>query len=227
MRRSALAPTWDVPGLPRVCDEIVYPHVFGTADREVGGVLVGCISDTGGLPLVTGAIEALHADERRSALTFTQEAWEHVHRRLETDFHHDDQIVGWYHSHPGFGIFLSDDDLFIHRHFFSGPSQIALVVDPLEGTEGVFVWDGDEIVALPLRSTAAPWSGLAPRGAPEQPAERVSVYRHREPYPVVVLALALILGALIGFGAWNLASGGSPRAAEATPTPAHARAATR
>ncbi len=27
-------------------------------------------------------------------------------------------IVGWYHTHPSFGIFLSHHDLFIHQNFF-------------------------------------------------------------------------------------------------------------
>jgi len=35
----------------------------------------------------------------------------------------DKKIVGWYHSHPGFGIFLSEYDLFIHRNFFTAPGR--------------------------------------------------------------------------------------------------------
>ena len=52
----------------------------------------------------------------------------------------DRDIVGWYHSHPNFGIFLSDRDCFIQEHFFNGPGQIAYVVDPVNGVEGVFAW---------------------------------------------------------------------------------------
>ena len=70
-----------------------------------------------------------------------------MHEALERDFP-DEQIVGWYHSHPGFGIFLSGHDLFIHENFFSGPSQIAYVVDPHAGTEGVFGWREGKIVVL-------------------------------------------------------------------------------
>ena len=52
----------------------------------------------------------------------------------------DKRIVGWYHSHPDFGIFLSDRDCFIHEHFFSGAGQVAYVVDPVRDLEGVFSW---------------------------------------------------------------------------------------
>ncbi|MCA9079908.1 MAG: hypothetical protein KDA58_05085, partial [Planctomycetaceae bacterium] len=43
-------------------------------------------------------------------------------------------------SHPDFGIFLSDRDVFIQQHFFSGAGQIAYVVDPVRHLEGVFEW---------------------------------------------------------------------------------------
>src|SRR5205823_14556508 len=53
-------------------------------------------------------------------------------------------IVGWYHTHPDFGIFLSGHDLFIHQHFFNQPLQVAYVVDPIRQTRGFFQWrDGD------------------------------------------------------------------------------------
>ena len=57
-------------------------------------------------------------------------------------------IVGWYHSHPGFGIFLSEHDRFIHRHFFGEPGQIALVIDPLAHVEGLFAWVGHELTMV-------------------------------------------------------------------------------
>src|SRR4051812_28892649 len=111
----------EISGLRQV-GEVIYHHVFSNDDREVGGVLIGRSPRHGTLPLITGAIPALKADEQRATLTFTQDAWEHVHRTLEAEYPEEDQIVGWYHSHPGFGIFLSDHDLFIHHNFFSGES---------------------------------------------------------------------------------------------------------
>lgn len=132
-----------IAGLREATRDIVHPHVFENADREVGGVLVGRVPG----PVIAGAIPALYADERRAALTFTQDAWEHVHKVLDHRYP-GEQIVGWYHSHPGFGIFLSEHDLFIHRNFFGGDSQIALVVDPLARTEGVFAWVEGEIAPL-------------------------------------------------------------------------------
>jgi proteasome lid subunit RPN8/RPN11 len=193
----------DLPGLRHVCEGVVYPHVFDNADREVGGVLVGRTAADGGLPLITGAIEALSADERRATLTFTQDAWEHVHRTLDAEYPPDEQIVGWYHSHPGFGIFLSEHDLFIHRNFFDGRSQVALVVDPLAGTEGVFAWHGDDVAKWFERPTPQGWEGLG--GAPVDGGGGSA----HAAYPVVALIVAAILGIAGGFGAGRTLFGGS------------------
>ena len=51
--------------------------------------------------------------------------------------------MGWYHTHPDFGIFLSSHDLFIHRNFFDQPLQVAYVVDPIRQTRGFFRWKDD------------------------------------------------------------------------------------
>ena len=39
-------------------------------------------------------------------------------REIEANFP-TESLVGWQHTHPGFGIFLSGYDLFIHRNFFA------------------------------------------------------------------------------------------------------------
>lgn len=41
------------------------------------------------------------------------------------------RIVGWWHSHPNFGCFLSGTDLHTQEVFFPEPYQVALVVDPI------------------------------------------------------------------------------------------------
>jgi proteasome lid subunit RPN8/RPN11 len=204
----------EIAGLRAASEAVIYRHIFGSADREVGGILVGRTAADGGLPLVTGAIPAISADEQRATLTFTQETWAHVHRTLEREFPPDEQIVGWYHSHPGFGVFLSGHDLFIHEHFFSAPSQIAVVVDPRAQREGVFAWRGPQLTALFERATPSGW--IASPSA-RQPGvyddERGLLHRHpadpaREDYPLVALVIAAIVGVAIGFGLWSLAEGG-------------------
>jgi proteasome lid subunit RPN8/RPN11 len=161
----------DVPGLDERLRQKVYDHVFANLDHEVGGVLVGNLGN-GELPEIADAIAALEAEGRRASVTFTHEAWASIHTTLENDFPGCD-IVGWYHSHPGFGIFLSDYDLFIHHNFFSHPRQIAYVVDPQGGTEGVFRWQRGRIEKHFEAKTTRPGSAEQPLGLTDESPRRV------------------------------------------------------
>src|SRR5205085_10685180 len=79
------------------------------------------------------------AGSSAAQVRFTAETWKHIQGVMEKE-HPQQRIVGWYHTHPGFGIFLSDMDLFIHGNFFNLPWQVAFVYDPANGEEGMFVW---------------------------------------------------------------------------------------
>ena len=117
-------------------------HRHGLAqDVEVCGVLVGNIyRDVSGPWLyIENAVEGDHAAERAAQVTFTAETWAHIQAIMDKE-HPDKRILGWYHTHPGFGIFLSEMDLFIQENFFPLPWQAALVYDPKAGEEGLFVW---------------------------------------------------------------------------------------
>jgi proteasome lid subunit RPN8/RPN11 len=114
--------------------------------REIGGVLVGeVLRDEAGPYLhVDATIDALHAEEKGAELTFTHATWEHIHKTMDSE-QSGKKLVGWYHTHPGFGIFLSDRDQFIHRSFFNLPFQVALVYDPRSREHGVFGWRDNEV----------------------------------------------------------------------------------
>ena len=125
----------------KVLDEI-HAHGRSAPDVEVCGVLLGNVHrDGGGAPYlwIDASIRGNHAAGKAAQVTFTSETWNHINDEKDRD-HPDKRIVGWYHTHPGFGIFLSDMDVFIQRHFFPEPWQVAFVYDPRGGDEGLFVW---------------------------------------------------------------------------------------
>jgi proteasome lid subunit RPN8/RPN11 len=185
MPATAPLPRWH----RRVRDQ-VYDHVFGHPEGEVGGVLVGRTDDDGHT-IITAAIAALRADGQRASLTFTHDAWSEVHEVMDRKYP-DQKIVGWYHSHPGFGIFLSDHDLFIHRNFFGDVHQVAFVVDPLAGMQGTFGWSRGEVVKFREGPTRRPALVSAP----------ASDHRPRRPVfsRLRVVLVLVALGALIGVG---------------------------
>ena len=96
---------------------------------------------------MTEARPATLAQGDLGQLTFGHEAWQEVLQE-QCEGH---RVVGWYHSHPGFGVFLSEQDKFIQRHFFDQPWQVALVLDPVQGVWGLYGWGAGEIV---------PWRGF-------------------------------------------------------------------
>lgn len=194
----------------------------GGADtsREVGGVLVGraCRDAGGAYVRVEATIDALHAEEKGTELTFTHATWDYVHKELEQK-HRGASIVGWYHTHPGFGIFLSDRDEFIHRSFFNLAFQVALVFDPLSREHGVFAWRDNEPVrvrrwwvggresiwdgAHPPRGVAAPKAPPKEDGAVEAPNRTETSAGSPDFFSLGLGALfVLVLG---GFGGWWLA----------------------
>lgn len=113
-------------------------HAKESLEVEVCGVLAGelCEDDEGPFVHVLAAIPGTAASEASTHVTFTQATWNSIHQTLERDYPNL-KIVGWYHTHPGFGVEFSEMDLFIQQNFFSGPGQIAMVTDPLSGAVAI------------------------------------------------------------------------------------------
>lgn len=120
-------------------------HARTSMKAEVCGVLIGNTDHE--RMTVEACIAGINAAQGGAHVTFTQDTWEHIYKIKDKEYP-DDKIVGWYHSHPGFGVFLSEHDLFIQQNFFSNPQQVAWVYDPHTDEEGCFGWIGGNIEKL-------------------------------------------------------------------------------
>lgn len=122
----------------RISDEVmsgIESHSYSLLTAEVGGMLMGRVE--GLLTHIVGFIPALSASAEQVTLTFTHDVWEDILKLARSEFP-EESIVGWYHTHPTFGVFLSDYDLFIQENFFSAKGHLALVIDPIQGIYGWF-----------------------------------------------------------------------------------------
>ncbi len=128
--------------------EAIIDSLPGQQRVEVGGLLVGgeCEDEAGLYLLITGAIAAHAAASTAVSVTFGHDTWDQLLAE-KAGRYPDEAVVGWYHSHPGLGVFLSEQDLFIHRSFFADATHVALVVDPADFRWGIFYWQGQELVA--------------------------------------------------------------------------------
>jgi proteasome lid subunit RPN8/RPN11 len=129
--------------LDRLTADAIERHALRDTSVELGGILLGkeCVDDETGEPYVwvTKSLEAKHYENTQASFTYTHDSWEEITRERDK-LHPDLDVVGWYHTHPDFGIFLSGHDLFIHHHFFAQPLQVAYVVDPIRQHRGFFRW---------------------------------------------------------------------------------------
>lgn len=117
-------------------------HASSDTSVELGGVLLGGhYEDDQGQPFVviTDCLRAQHYESTKGSFKFTHETWETITRQRD-EFPEELQMVGWYHTHPGWGVFLSGMDLFICENFFDKPLDVAYVVDPCRGDRGMFQW---------------------------------------------------------------------------------------
>jgi proteasome lid subunit RPN8/RPN11 len=110
-------------------------HCFSRTDVEVGGFLLGVYNSQSAT--VTHVLPAKHTAQGQTQLTFTHQSWDAVYAEMK-EIGDDPQLVGWYHSHPNFGVFLSEYDEFIQTNFFGSDGQVTIVVDPVRGKRGWF-----------------------------------------------------------------------------------------
>ena len=174
-------------------------HCFSETQVEVGGFLVGKIE--GEHTNVLAALPSLKAVSTQVNLTITHEAWSDALSDVEKNYS-GMNIVGWYHSHPGFGLFLSEYDSFIQENFFVDPNHVALVVDPLEGSLGWFVVRDGKTVEISRKPTKLP--AIAIEGE-----ERVDVLNRISGNPekgskisIKAISISLVLSLATGMIFW-------------------------
>jgi len=121
-------------------------HANADTHNECGGVLVGNYYIHEGIPflLIEGYIRAKGASSPGS-FRFTVEALQEIDKIRQAKFPKH-LTIGWCHSHPGYGIFLSVPDKDIQRNIFNKPYHIAFVIDPVKKQEGCYVWKENQLI---------------------------------------------------------------------------------
>src|SRR5881392_1571619 len=86
----------------------IQQHAKADASIEICGVLVGnwYVDENGPYVAITDYIRCDNASSKFAEVTFTHESWAQINKEMDSRFANS-RIVGWYHSHPDFGIFLS------------------------------------------------------------------------------------------------------------------------
>lgn len=203
---------------PEAIDEIAR-HTTSDTTREVGGVLLGQAYRHDGHLFVDAqqALPAYTSDHGPVHFTFNADAWSQLHRD-RAQKHPGLDIIGWFHTHPGLGIFFSADDVVVHSAAFILPWHVALVVDPLNKQMGAFGWNDAELDPLPglyeiavgaSNRSRLPWRMVKGEIWNESYMEDLATHRARPsmvasghdvhgPWPaLIVAALSVVLSAVL------------------------------
>lgn len=120
-------------------------HASQDTSNERGGILLGTVEEGDEeIVYIEAMIPARYTDSSSASLKFTHETWSDVYQ-VKDRLYPGKKIVGWYHTHPGMGVFLSQFDIHIHENFFNLNWQVAYVLDPVSRTEGFFRWEEGKI----------------------------------------------------------------------------------
>jgi proteasome lid subunit RPN8/RPN11 len=127
----------------------IFEHARAHPYREVGGYLFGraFVAGTEAVVVVDGHF-AITADDAtlvsfRFAVDDSVRAEAHRGRHFPAT-----EFVGWYHTHPGHGVFMSGTDRATQLQYFRPFHRVAVVVDPARREFAAFVGDGDDVRAL-------------------------------------------------------------------------------
>lgn len=131
-------------------------HAYSGGTQEVMGVLLGEATPPN---FQVKDCFALPVEATETRVNAMGEAYEYIVRYMDsleasTGYRH--QVVGWYHSHPEYGCFLSqiDIDTQAQNQRFQDPF-VAIVVDPLKtlqhGKSELGAFRTSEGVSIPLK----------------------------------------------------------------------------
>lgn len=106
-----------------------------STDKEIIGILVGNIEEH--TIVIEDAVSGEHESDNTRAALPPKTIAEVTDKIMKGNI--KGTIVGWYHSHPGFGIFMSQTDVNTQKTLLQFSSKVtAMIVDPDDGDFGFF-----------------------------------------------------------------------------------------
>lgn len=109
-----------------------------STDKEIIGILIGKVYDN--LLVVNDAVSGDQASGSTRVKLDNETLAGIVDRIMKGEL--DGNILGWYHSHPGFGVFMSATDIATQQMLQQFSNKVAaLVIDPKEGVFEIFTLD--------------------------------------------------------------------------------------
>lgn len=132
--------------------ESMIDHAEEDLDVEVMGLMTGRLfkDDDGTYAVIDGTLRsALISDEY--SVKFDKSSMNGLFDGVDS-MNDDDVIAGWYHTHPGFGCFMSETDQRTHNGIFGDECGFALVIDPLSQEIKAFGKGAEELMFIVMEN---------------------------------------------------------------------------
>ena len=144
-----LTKTHEVLCRPQVLSR-TFAHSCMNPKVEVAGLLVGP-PPSGQYQVVNRYIACQHSTGTATSVEISTEDMTETKAKLKSN----EIIIGWAHSHPKYGVFLSAQDFAVQTDFqVFYPDAVALVIDPFQMNNisyGFFRIINGQVCALPYR----------------------------------------------------------------------------
>ncbi len=162
--------------------------------RECAGLLLGIVETTSNTRVVhiTAAVNADEAEGDSASVRISLAAWAEMLRVRDADFS-ELRVLGWFHSHSSWGFFMSDADVFIHRHFFPHPNMVAYVLDPTTGRDGFFHWHDGRINICPSFGVVGSAEELKPFGLRQNVSKALATRFNTKPCKLAAAGVGILL----------------------------------
>lgn len=125
--------------IPEMMISLMAEHAQAGLDnkKEIMGLMIGTIyRDDNGEYAVVDRIATTDLIADAYSVKFDKGSFDKMFETM--DIGEGECIVGWYHSHPGYGCFMSPTDIATQDGIFNGDCGFALVIDPVRTELKVF-----------------------------------------------------------------------------------------
>lgn len=121
----------------------MWEHITSDHDNEVGGGLIGRYFIDSRINIrfliINEIIPCMECTKNKYDIVFVAEFFHRLDIAKE-DMGDQNLIIGTYHSHPNYSVFLSETDKNTILTIFNRPHHVTLIGDPVRNDIGCFIW---------------------------------------------------------------------------------------
>ncbi len=149
---SDLEPSCKPLYISKTAEEKMRNHATSSVPKklEVMGLMLGqAFTHQGVEYTVVRDVATTDLDASSTRVRFRRDGFEKLFTSLD-DVGFDHIVTGWYHSHPGHGIFMSPTDVDTQKSMFSSSFHRAVVIDPVNKEIGAYRLNRIDVESVPF-----------------------------------------------------------------------------